>query len=306
MRARSVDWLVGHGDRGGDVDTGAVEQPLPDRPAEELIQAALAGIGLHRSAVAGDLGEQLRHPPPPGRLSKLESMQRRRVLHQVAIEVDEASLTHLDLSANEVGLERQREGLVRPFARFGARGGGVLGELGAGVQLLGLRARLGVRHCRDGADGNAGLTLAVTIAEEVSGAVRAQAYAEAGDGVVPNGVLGLTGREFEFGDGVAGELHGEQKSSGSVGSIWGAIAFVFNPSYTPLQVMVCAKLQAPTVLFTLVRPHGISCRRSCSCSWWRAATCCCSSPGTNAGSSCRHSRRCRYSERSCSRRSWRY
>ena len=193
---------------GGDVDTGAVEQPLPNRPAEELVQAALDSIGLHRPAVGGDLGEQLRHPPPLGRLGKLESMQWRRVLHQVAIEVDEASLTHLCLPANEVGLERQREGLVRPFARFGTRAGGVLGELGASVKLLGLGARLGVGDCGGGADGDAGLTLAVTIAEEVSGAVLAQPYAEAGDLVVPDGVLGLAGRQRELGDGVPSERHG--------------------------------------------------------------------------------------------------
>src|SRR5262249_16289535 len=96
--------------------------------------------------------------------------------------------------------------------------GRVLGELSAGVQLRGLGARLGVSDRGDGADGDAGLTLAVTIAEEVGGAVLAQPYAEAADGVVPDGVLGLTGWELEFGDGVTGELHGEQKSSGW----WGA------------------------------------------------------------------------------------
>src|SRR5262249_32799216 len=122
-------------------------------------------------------------------------------------DVDEASLAHLGLPANEVRLERQFEGLVRPLARFGARAGRVLGELGAGVQLLGLGARLGVGDRGDSADGDAGLTLAVTIAEEVGGAVLAQPYAEAGDLVVPDGVLGLAGRQRELGDGILGERH---------------------------------------------------------------------------------------------------
>src|SRR5262249_40656847 len=110
--------------------------------------------------------------------------------------------------------------------------GGGTGELGAGVEVLGLGARLGVGDGRHGADGDARLGRAATGAKEGGRAVRAQTDAEHRNVVVPDDVLALAGREFELGSGVGGELHG-RRFSGSVGSVWGATPFSLVPAYTP-------------------------------------------------------------------------
>jgi len=142
MRPRSLGRRVGHADRGVGIDAGAVEQPLSDRPDEEAGERALQAVRFHRAAGGGDLGEQRRHSAPLGRLGELQPVQRGGVLRKMAIEVGEASRPQLGLLAKKVGLERQREGLVCPGQRLGARPGWILAELHARIELGGDGARL--------------------------------------------------------------------------------------------------------------------------------------------------------------------
>src|SRR5262249_52276354 len=134
-----------------------------------------------------------RHGAPLGRLGELQPVQRGSVLRKMAIEVGEASWPQLGLLANEVGLQRQREGLVCPRARLGAIAGGVLTPPDAGIEVRGGGARLRHRDRGHLADGDAGLTRTTAIAEEVRCAVRPQANAEAGDVGVPKDMLALAG-----------------------------------------------------------------------------------------------------------------
>src|SRR5262249_14953789 len=176
-------------------------------PDEEAGERALQAVRFHRAAGGGDLGEQRRHGAPLGCLGELQPVQRGSVLRKMAIEVGEASWPQLGLLANEVGLQRHREGLVCPRARLGAIAGGILTQPDAGIEVRGGGARLRHRDRGHLADGDARLALAAAVAEDKRRAMGPQAYAEAGNIVVPFDVLGLAGRQHELGDAIFGELH---------------------------------------------------------------------------------------------------